>query len=144
MANKHTKRCSVSLIIVHVCAVAQSCPTLCNTMDCSLPGSSVQADYPGKNIEVGCHALLQGIFPTQDLNPGLPHCRQILYHLSHQGSREMPKYSEASLHTSQNDHHQKNLQTINAGEDMETRQPSRTAGGNLIDTAIIKNSMEIS
>ena len=34
----------------------------------------------------GCHFLLQGIFPTQGLNPGLPHCRQTLYHLSHQGS----------------------------------------------------------
>ena len=33
----------------------------------------------------GCHALLQGIFPTQGLNPGLPHCRQTLYRLSHQG-----------------------------------------------------------
>ena len=33
-----------------------------------------------------CHALLQGIFPIQGLNPGLPHCRRILYHLSHQGS----------------------------------------------------------
>ena len=44
-------------------------------------------NYSGKNIGVGCHALLQGIFPTQGLNPGLPHCRQILYHLSHQGSQ---------------------------------------------------------
>ena len=35
---------------------------------------------------MSCHALLQGIFPTQGLNPGLPHCRQILYQLSHQGS----------------------------------------------------------
>ena len=35
---------------------------------------------------MSCHALVQGIFPTQGLNPGLPHCRQILYHLSHQGS----------------------------------------------------------
>ena len=43
-------------------------------------------DSPGKNISGGCHALLQGIFPTQGSNPGLPHCRQILYHLSHQGS----------------------------------------------------------
>ena len=33
-----------------------------------------------------CHSLLQGIFPTQGLNPGLPHCRQILYHLSRHGS----------------------------------------------------------
>ena len=66
--------------------VAQSCPTLCNPMNCSPPGSSVHGDSPGKNTAVGCHALLQGIFPTQGLNPGLPHCRQILYHLSHQGS----------------------------------------------------------
>ena len=44
---------------------------------------------PGQNTGVGCHALLQGIFPTQGLNPGLPHCRQILYHLSHQGSPRM-------------------------------------------------------
>jgi len=34
----------------------------------------------------GSHSLLQGIFPTQGLNPGLPHCRQILYQLSHKGS----------------------------------------------------------
>ena len=43
-------------------------------------------DSPGKNIGVGCHFLLQEIFPTQGLNPGLPHCRQMLYHLSHQRS----------------------------------------------------------
>ena len=43
-------------------------------------------DSPGKNIGVVCHALLQGIFPTQGSNPGLPHCRWILYPLSHQGS----------------------------------------------------------
>ena len=41
---------------------------------------------PGKNTGVGSCSLLQGIFPTQGSNPGLPHCRQILYHLSHQGS----------------------------------------------------------
>ena len=41
---------------------------------------------PGKNTGVGCHSVLQGIFPTQGSNPGLPHCRRILYHLSHQGS----------------------------------------------------------
>ena len=35
---------------------------------------------------MGCHALLQGIFPTQGLNLGLLHCRQILYHLRYQGS----------------------------------------------------------
>ena len=35
---------------------------------------------------MGCHSLLQAIFPTQGSNPGLPHCRWILYHLSHEGS----------------------------------------------------------
>ena len=62
-------------------------------MDCSPPGSSDHGDSPGKNTGVGCHALLQGIFPTQRLNPGLPHCRQILYHLSHQGSLLVKKKS---------------------------------------------------
>ena len=40
-------------------------------------------NFPGKSTGVGCHFLLQGILPTQGLNPGLPHCRQVLYHLSH-------------------------------------------------------------
>ena len=43
-------------------------------------------DSPGKNTGVGSHSLLQGIFPTQGSNAGLPHFWQILYHLSHQGS----------------------------------------------------------
>ena len=41
---------------------------------------------PGKNTGVDSHSLLQGLFPTQGLKPGLLHCRWILYHLSHQGS----------------------------------------------------------
>ena len=69
----------------------QSCPTLCNPKNCSPPGSSAHGDSPGKNTEVGCHALLQGIFPTQGLNPGLLHCRQIPDLLSHQG---IPKKAE--------------------------------------------------
>ena len=66
--------------------VAQLCPTLCDPMDCSPPGSSVHGKSSGKNTEVGCHALLQGIFSTQGSNPDLLHCRRILYCLSHQGS----------------------------------------------------------
>ena len=66
--------------MVYTCMlVAQSCPKLCNPMDCSPPSSSVGS--PGKNTAVGCHALLQWIFLTQESNPGLPHCRWILYHL---------------------------------------------------------------
>ena len=66
--------------------VTQSCLTLGDPMDCSLPGSSVHGDSPGKNAGLGCHAVLQGIFPLQGLNPGLLHCKQILYHLSQQES----------------------------------------------------------
>ena len=112
-----------------VCAVlsrSAKCPTLCNPLDCSPPGSSVHGDSPGKITGVGCHALLQGnlpnpgieprspalqadslpsepprkpkntgvgslyllqgIFPTQESNPGLLHCGQILYELCHKGS----------------------------------------------------------
>ena len=55
----------------------QLCPTLFASVNSSPPGSSVHADSPGKNTGVGCHALLQGIFPTQGLNLGFPHCKQI-------------------------------------------------------------------
>ena len=64
----------------------QSSSILCNCKDCSPPGSSVHKDSPGKNTGVGCHALLQGIFPTQGSNLSLPHCRQIFNQLSHKGS----------------------------------------------------------
>ena len=69
-----------------LCLVTQLCLTLYDPTNCSPPGSSVHGSSLGKNTGVACHALLQGIFPTQGLNPGLPNCRQILYHLSHQGS----------------------------------------------------------
>ena len=106
----------------------QLCLTLCDPMDCSLPGSPFREDSPGKNTGVGCHALLQGpsqprdstcascdscitggfftvkppgkpkntrvgslslsqgIFPSQESNRGLLHCRWILYHLSYERS----------------------------------------------------------
>ena len=79
------------LMCAVVCLVTQLCLTLCNPMNCSLPGSSVNEDSPGKNTGVSCHALLQGIVPTQRLNPVLPHCRWILYLLSHQGSQAKGK-----------------------------------------------------
>ena len=75
------KLCSHNIM----CLVTQLCPTICSPMDCSLPGSSVHGDSPSMNTGVGCRALLQGIFPTQGLNPGLPHCRWILFCLSLQG-----------------------------------------------------------
>jgi len=68
-------------------------------MDCSLPGSSVHGDSPGKNTGVGFHTLLQGVFLTQGSNPGLLHCRQILYCLSHQGSPYDPAIPLLGMHT---------------------------------------------
>ena len=61
-----------------VCLVVLWCVTLCGPVDCSPPGSFVHWDHPSKNTGVGCHALLQGIFPTQGSNPGIPHCRRVL------------------------------------------------------------------
>ena len=82
--------CSLEGKLLQTCAVlslvCQSCPTLCDPMDCSMPGSSVHRNSPGKNTWVSCNDFLQGIFPTQGLNSGLLHCRRILYHLSYQGS----------------------------------------------------------
>ena len=63
--------------------VAQSCPTVWDPMDTRLLRPW---DFLGKSTGVGCHFLLQGIFPTQGSNPGVPHCRQTVYRLSHQGS----------------------------------------------------------
>ena len=64
-----------------MCLVTQSYLTLYDPMDSSQSGPPVCGDSPGKYSELGCHALLQGIFPTQRANPC---CRQILYCLSHQ------------------------------------------------------------
>ena len=67
----------------------QSCPTLCDPMGCSMPGSICPWDSPGKNTGVCCYYLLQGIFPTQDWNPAsYVSCtgRCVLYHYGYLGS----------------------------------------------------------
>ena len=74
------ERCAV------LCLVTQSCLTLWDPMDCSPPGSSIPGNSSEKNTGMRCHALLQGIIPTQGLYPRPPHCSWILYHLSHEGS----------------------------------------------------------
>ena len=82
--------------------VTQSCPTLCNPIDYTVHGilqarilewvafpfsrGSSQPRNRIQNTGVGSLSLLQGIFPTQESNPRFPHCRQILYQLSHEGS----------------------------------------------------------
>ena len=65
----------LNLVCAMLCLVAQCCTTLCEPMDCSLPGSSVHRESPGKNTGVGHYALLQRVFPTWGSNPSLPHCR---------------------------------------------------------------------
>ena len=67
---------------------SQWCLTLCDPMYYSTMYYQLLCpwDFPDKNTGVGCHFLLQGLFTTWGLNPGLPHCRQILYQLSYQGS----------------------------------------------------------
>ena len=65
----------------HMCVHAQSCLTLCDPWTVAT-GLLCPWESAGKNTGVGCHFLLQGIFPTQGLNPH----RRLLYHLSHQGS----------------------------------------------------------
>ena len=75
-----------------LCLFAQSCPNLWDPMDCILWDSSIHRDFPDNSTGVGFHALPQGIVPTQGSNPGLPHCRRILYHLSPQGSPRILKW----------------------------------------------------
>ena len=71
---------------------------------CSVMSDSLQphrlyspCNSPGQNTGVGSLSLLQGIVPTQGLNPGLPHCRQILYQLSHKGSPRILELGSLSL-----------------------------------------------
>ena len=75
---------------VCVCSVTKSWPTLCDPMDCRMPGSCFW-DFPGKNTGVGCYALLEGIFLTQESNPHflcLLHWKADSLPLSHLGSLE--------------------------------------------------------
>ena len=91
--------------------VSQSCLTLCDAMDCSLPSSSVHRIFQARIMEwVATGSLIQGIFPTQGLNLDLLPCRQILYHLSHYGNPDYKNlyfpsliYSSHSLYFSGND-----------------------------------------
>ena len=99
---------SVLLLVPMICSatsdpelvLVQVTQQVCTTLCCAVLSRSVVSDslrprglqparllcpwdFPGKNTGVGCHPLLQGIFPTQRLSPGLPHCGWILYYLSH-------------------------------------------------------------
>ena len=68
--------------VLSLVLASQSCLTLCNPMDCSPPGFSVHGILQARILEWVAIPFSRGVSPTQGLNPGLPHCRQILYHLS--------------------------------------------------------------
>ena len=72
-----------------MCSVAQSCPALYDPVDCNPPGSSVQGILQARTLEWVAMSSSRGSFQprdqTQGSNPGLPHCRQILYLLGHLG-----------------------------------------------------------
>ena len=58
----------------------------CDHMDCSLPGSFIHGIFQARVLEWVAISFSRGSFPTQGLNPGLPHCRRVLYQLSHRGN----------------------------------------------------------
>ena len=77
--------------------VAQLCSTLCDPLDCSIRPRLVPPwDFQGKSTGVGCHFLLQGIFPAQGLNAGLPHRRRMLLPSEPLGKSDN-MYAEQSL-----------------------------------------------
>ena len=91
--------------------VIHSCLTPCApwTIACQVP---LSMEFSRQNTGVGSRSLLQGIFPTQRSNTCLVHCRQILYHLSHQGTRsslkdklKVTREKEGREHSSQNEKH---------------------------------------
>ena len=82
-----------------MCLVTQSCPTLCDPMDCILPGSSVHGGSPGKATGVGCHALLQRSFSTQGSNSSL-------LRLLHWQAGTLPLASPGKLYCCSSSHYQ--------------------------------------
>ena len=90
---------SMSLLVIYFIHVCASYSFVSDSL--WPPDYSCQApllrNFPAKNTGVGCHAHLQGIFPTQGSNPSLPHCRCILYHLSHERS---PHFIHSSVYIS--------------------------------------------
>ena len=80
---KRTQRSS--LIAISCCLVAKLFKSFVTLWTLGPARALCSWDFPGKNAAVNFHSLLQGIFPTQGLNPGLPHCRQMLYRLSYVG-----------------------------------------------------------
>ena len=87
-------------ILYHLSHQGSHRTTIVDSESCSVISNSLRPhelyspwNSPGQNTRVGSLSLLQGIFPTQGLDPGLPHRRWILYHVSHQGSSNVREYN---------------------------------------------------
>ena len=89
-------------------------------------------DFLGKSTGVSCHLLLQGIFPTQGLKPGLPHCRQTLYRQSHQGSPN----GESSSHQTTDLDSQPQIILVGLTSDNAPLRRSFTQGRHLLYTIV--------
>ena len=74
---------TVKPLCVHECQATKSCPTLCDSMDCDPPGSSVHGILQARILGWIAMSPPEEL-PTQGSNPGFPHCRWILYRLSYQ------------------------------------------------------------
>ena len=86
LCKKHTMN---ALCGVRCCLVRMSCSTLLRFHGLQPARLLCPWDSSGASTRVGCHFLLQGLFLTQGSNLSLLHCRQILYHLSHQGNKQV-------------------------------------------------------
>ena len=110
--------------LAYLCRVSEwSRSVVSDSLDCSLTRFLRPWDFPGKNTEVGCHFLLQEIFLTQGLNPGLPHCRQTLYHLCHQGRSYMQSISCEMPHWMMHKLESRLLGEISITSDMQMTPP---------------------
>ena len=97
----------INILSLCVCVlVAQSCPTLCDPINCSLPGSSLHGILQARILEEGCHFLFQGIFPTQGSNPLFLQWQVDFKPLCHLGMYlviiDQVHYSSLSMHFSFN------------------------------------------
>ena len=109
---------------VHARSVSQSDPTICDPMVHSPPGSSVHGDSPGKNTGVGCHFLLQGIFPSQGL-------KLHLLHLQHWQVDSLPLCHLGNPNTA----HQEQIQGVRG-------QLGLLCGGNINASALEMKAMQ--
>ena len=79
--------------------VTQSCPTLCDPMACSLPCSPFHGIFQSRVLECVAISFSRGSSQPKEWNLSLPHCRQVLYHLSHQGSPPLLFLEKWRLHS---------------------------------------------